>query len=265
MRLGLSSFLYRYAASPTRADAPPMDALTVLRRAHALDLDAVQFSDNMPLHTLDSRALAALKDLAADLGLGIEVGTRGIETDLIVRYVELARFFGSRALRLVLDTPCPQLAREVLKSLLPHLHEAGLPLAIENYGSMPSATLARIVNDLADPLLGFCVDVGNDLLLLERPLETAANLAPRALQLHLKDYAVERAPVGYRITGRVLGEGALELGAMLDLVRPVQRGLDIFLEAWMEPAPTWGETLLEEERWIARCVDQARLWLATNG
>jgi hypothetical protein len=59
----------------------------------------------------------------------------------------------------------------------------------------------------------------------------------------------------------VLGEGSLDIAAVLAQVQPVERGLDVFLESWMDPAPSWGETLLQEERWIARCVDQARHWL----
>jgi 3-oxoisoapionate decarboxylase len=261
MRLGLSSFIYRYATSPTRSDAPPMSAATMLRRAYALGVDAVQFSDNLPLHLLDDGALAALRDLGGELGLAIEVGARGLDRGLLERYVALAGFFGSRALRLVLDEADPGRARAGLVWLLPRLQDAGLPLAIENHGMLPVQTLAAIVSELDDPLLGFCVDTANNLILLERPLETVAALAPRAIQLHLKDYIVEKAPVGYRMTGRVLGEGSLDIAAVLGLVQPVERGLDVYLESWMDPAPTWGETLLQEEQWIAQCIERARWWL----
>lgn len=261
MRLGLSSFIYRYATLPTRSDASPMGPTTMLRRAYALGVDAVQFSDNLPLHMLDADTLSALRDLGAELGLGIEVGARGLERPLLERYVELAGYFGSQALRLVLDEAEPERAREGLTWLLPRLRDAQLPLAIENHGSMPAMRLAAIVDALDDPLLRFCVDTANNLILLERPLETVAALAPRALQLHLKDYVVEKEPVGYRITGCVLGEGSLDIAAVLEQVQPVQRGLDVYLESWMDPAPTWGDTLLQEERWIARCIEQARTWL----
>ena len=261
MRLGLSSFIYRYATSPDRGDAPPMGPATMLRRAYALGVDAVQFSDNLPLHLVDDDALAALRDLGGELGLGIEVGARGLDRPLLERYVELAGFFGSQALRLVLDEPDPERARAGLAWLLPRLKDADLPLAIENHGSLPATQLAAIVDELDDPLLRFCVDTANNLILLERPLETVAALAPKALQLHLKDYVVEKAPVGYRITGRVLGQGSLDIAAVLALVRPVERDLDVYLESWMDPAATWGETLLQEEQWIARCVEQARRWL----
>jgi sugar phosphate isomerase/epimerase len=238
-----------------------MDACTMLRRAYALGVDAVQFSDNLPLHTLDNGALAALRDLGAEFGLGIEVGAKGLERDLLERYVALAGYFGSRALRLVLDEPDPERARAGLAWLLPRLRAADLPLAIENHGLLPAATLAAIVERFDDPLLGFCVDTANNLILLERPLETVAALAPRARQLHLKDYIVDKAPVGYRITGCPLGQGSLDIGAVLGLVQPAERGLDVYLESWMDPASTWGETLLQEERWIALCIERAQQWL----
>ncbi len=258
MRLGLSSFIYRYAASRDPRNVQPMDHATVLKRAYAYGLDAVQFADNMPLHLLSREDVCTLRDLAGELGLGIEVGTKGLDRDLLHDYVSLALFFGSRALRLVLDEPDPVRAEDALRWLAPRLEEANLPLAIENHGEMPAAALAGIVERIDHPLLGYCVDTANNLILLERPLETMAPLAPRALQFHLKDFAVERAPVGYRITGRQLGEGALDIAETLRLVQPVERNLDVFLEAWMDPASGWGETLLQEEQWIARSVDRAR-------
>ncbi len=261
MRLGLSSFIYRYATSPTRKDAAPMDHATLLRRAYALGVGAVQFSDNIPLHVLGPGQLAALRDLGGQLGLGIEVGARGLDRDMLDRYLSLAQFLGSKALRLVLDETDPEEIRAALIWLSPRLRDASLPLAIENYGAMPAASLAALVETLDAPLIGFCVDVANNLLLLERPLETVAALAPRAVQLHLKDFVVERAPVGYRITGCPLGQGRLESAEVLALVQPVERDLDVFLEGWMEPAASWGDTLLQEERWVSLAVTQARQWL----
>ncbi len=261
MRLGLSSFIYRYAASPRPDDAAPMDAQTMLRRAYALELDVVQFSDNLPLHRLDAEDLRAVRDLADSLGLGVEVGTRGLDRARLEEYIGLCLFFGSRALRLVLDEPDPERVRTALRWLASLLNEQGLPLAIENHGSIPSRALAELVEALDEPLIGFCVDTANNLILLERPLETVAALAPRARQLHLKDYVVEPARVGYRVTGRVLGQGALDGPAVIAAVRPAERDLDVFLESWMDPADSWGETLLQEERWIAQSVDQARAWL----
>jgi len=258
MRLGLSSFIYRYAASRDPRNEALMDHATVLKRAYAYGLDAVQFSDNMPLHLLSREDLSALRDLGGELGLGIEVGAKGLDRDELHDYVSLALFFGSRALRLVLDEPDMARAEEELRWLTPRLEKANMPLAIENHGEMPAATLAAIVERIGHPLLGFCVDTANNLILLERPLETMSPLAPRALQFHLKDFAVERAPVGYRITGRQLGDGALDIPATLRLIQPVERNLDVFLEAWMDPAAGWGETLLKEEQWIARSIDRAR-------
>ncbi|MGI6367079.1 MAG: sugar phosphate isomerase/epimerase family protein [Anaerolineae bacterium] len=262
MRLGLSSFIYRYATSADPRNALVMDHTTLLRRALALELDLVQFADNMPLHLLGDEALADLGALSRQLGVAIEVGTKGMDRDLLSRYVSIATHLGSRALRLVLDVPQPSEAQAGLRWLLPQLERAALPLAIENHGEFPAAALAEIVRQLGHPLLGFCADTANNLLLLEPPLQTLTQLAPRALQLHLKDYAVERAPVGYRITGRQLGEGQLDMAAALACIQPVKRNLDVMLEAWMDPAGDWAETLLREEKWIASAVTRARRLLA---
>jgi sugar phosphate isomerase/epimerase len=258
MRFGLSSFIYRYAASSDPRNTAPMTPATLLRRAYAYGLDAVQFSDNMALHTLSPQALGALRDLAGELGVGIEVGARGVHQEYLDDYVSLALFFHSRALRLVLDEPDAVRAEAGLRRLLPRLKEVNLPLAIENHGELPAQELAGLVERVDHPLPRFCVDVANNLILLERPMETMALLSGRALQLHVKDYVVQRAPVGYRITGTVLGDGWLDLDATLALIQPMQRDLDVYLEAWMDPVATWSETLLQEEQWIARSIDRAR-------
>ena len=234
MRLGLSSFVFRYAVGAPVGE--PMDAFTLLRRAYAYGLDAVQFSDNLPLHLMGESEHAALRNLAGDLGVGIEVGTRGMDHQLLRSYVALAAFYGSHALRLVLDEPDSGRAESELRWLLPLLEEHRLPLAIENHGEMPAAELEALVQRIGHPLLGFCVDTANNLVLLERPMETMAPLAGRATQLHLKDYVVQRSPVGYRITGCPLGEGALDLRATIRLIRPLEREMDVFLECWMDPA-----------------------------
>jgi len=258
MRLGLSSFIYRYATSRDPHNTTPMDAATLLRRAYAYGLDVVQFADNLPLHHLDATELQTLQDLAGELDMGIEVGTRGLDRGILDAYVLLALMFHSRALRLVLGESDVARVELELRWLLPRLEDSNLPLAIENHGEMSARQLAALIEGLDHPLLRTCVDTANNLLLVERPSETVAALAGPALQLHLKDYVVLPAPVGYRITGCPLGEGRLDLSETLALLQPAERDLDVFLESWMDPTPEWSQTLLQEEQWIGRCVDRAR-------
>ena len=56
MRLGLSSYSYRYAVTDARE---PLDAAAMLPRAAALGLDFLQICDNLPLHRLSIGELQA--------------------------------------------------------------------------------------------------------------------------------------------------------------------------------------------------------------
>ena len=93
-------------------------------------------------------------------------------------------------------------------------------------------------------------------------MQTLAALGPYVAQVHLKDYAVEKAPIAYRITGRSLGQGRLDPEAVLRAV--LSRGLspDVFLEQWMDPEGSPEETLAKEQDWVEASVRAARRYLA---
>lgn len=260
MRIGLSSFCYRYAVNDTFA---PLGAVEMLRKAAALGVDLLQVCDNLPLDALSDDELDEVQRVAAALGVAIEVGTSGLDPDHLARYVALADRFGSRALRLVLGSDDVALASERLRAILPALEEAGVVLAIENHFDLPSPQLVALIEALDSGWVGICLDTANSVGLVEPPLETVAALSPFARQVHLKDYLVERAPIGYHVTGRALGEGWLDANRVLALLGERAGELDYMAELWMDPAETREETLAQEERWIARSVAALRALLSS--
>ena len=259
MRLGLSSYALRYAAA--NADAP-MDALSMLTKGADLGAEVIQFCDNMPLDDLSLTERSELRSVARERGMAIEVGTGGLDQERLERYIQIAVQMGSRALRLVPYSADAEAIRGRIKALLPALREADILLAIENRFGLGSAALMDLVRSLDDAALGFCIDTGNSIGLLERPVETVANLAPLAIQMHLKDHIVDKIPVGYQITGRPLGEGWLDIPRVLETLGPRKDAVDYLLEFWMDPEDSLAATLDKEARWAARCVSAARHYLA---
>jgi hypothetical protein len=73
-KVGISSFALRYAID---ASTNPLDPIGVLETAAVLGAEVVQICDNLPLAPLSDPELDALARRAADLGLELEVGTRG--------------------------------------------------------------------------------------------------------------------------------------------------------------------------------------------
>lgn len=259
MRLGLTSFIYRYAiGTPEFPAARPLDPLGVLERAAAQGAQVVQYCENLPLDALEQVQLARLLRRAAELGVAIEVGTRGTDVVHLKRQVDLAARVGGRHLRVVLGESDTQVVEHTLLALVPYLRQRGITLAIENHADLSGPALASILHRLNDPVLGTCLDTANSLGLLEMPDQTAMALAPFVVQVHLKDYAVDKAPIGYRITGRPLGQGWLDLRGLLRCVQATGRPFDVYLEQWMDPLPTTEATLAEEERWIGEGLRVAR-------
>ena len=255
MRLGLSSYSYRYAVSD---DVSPMDTTEMIRQAAALGLDFLQICDNLPLDAMSESQLENVAAKSADLGLAVEVGTTGLDQGHLSRYVEIARMLGSRGLRLVLDTADVDTAIHRLRPIVPSLNESGITLAIENHFGLSANELATVVELLGSEMVRVCLDTANSVGLMERPLETASTLGHLACQVHLKDYVVEKAIIGYHVTGRILGEGWLDLDGLLGILGGRASTLDYMVELWMDPADSREETLAKEAHWIASSVVAAR-------
>src|SRR5512140_2419060 len=103
MRLGLSSFIYRYAIRGVPGGAKPLTPAEMLARAAALHLDTVQFCENLSLASLAPAELQSLLEASRRLGVAIEIGARGLNLTALLAHVDLAAAVGSRAVRLVLD------------------------------------------------------------------------------------------------------------------------------------------------------------------
>jgi len=253
MRLGFSSYAYRWAVGTSDFQpSHPLDGLGLLDKASKLGVEVVQLCDNWPLHHLSSPELDHLKKASRQKGVALEVGTEGLEH--LARYVDLAAELGSRALRLVLGTDDVALAESALRSALPRCRDRGIVLAVENHFDLASPALVDLLQRVGDPALGVCLDTANSVGLLERPVETIATLAPFALQVHLKDFLVERAPIGYHVTGRPLGEGWLDVAVLMDALGDAGQRLDFFIESWMDPEDGVEATLTKEEQWMAQSV-----------
>src|SRR3954467_3220080 len=89
VRLGISSWTYPWAIGVS-GFPPPVRAIRLadlLERASQLKVGVVQVADNLPLHKMDTTELRDARDQAASLGIKIEIGTRGVEPEHLLRYL----------------------------------------------------------------------------------------------------------------------------------------------------------------------------------
>src|SRR5215213_2972456 len=105
-RLGLGSYACAWAIGVAGYEAPetPMDAFGLVRFAAELGLKLVQIADNLPLEALSEAQRQRLRDEAERHNVAVEVGTRGIQTELLRRYIDMAGYFSSPILRVVVDS-----------------------------------------------------------------------------------------------------------------------------------------------------------------
>lgn len=103
-------------------------------------------------------------------------------------------------------------------------------VAVENHKDLETSELLRVMQKLASPHVGVCLDTGNSLALLENPLEVVESLAPYTLTVHLKDLAVSLADKGFKMAEVPLGKGVLPLERMVKILRKDAPQADFYLE-----------------------------------
>jgi len=253
MRLGLSSYVYRYGL--TLADPSTGETLSpegLLHKAADLELDMVQFCDNVPLISLTDDEARALHARGDELGVEVELGIGELNLAEARAYLRLGQLLGSKTLRAVAGGASFQVLTDRTRALLPDLHEAGMTLTYENYNEgLTTAQLARMLREIDDPAARSCLDTCNAIGQQEWPVVSIENLLPSARQVHFKDYAIEKVTVGYHVVGRPLGQGWLDSADLMSRIRRQGGDPDLMIEFWMPPGESIEDTLAKEQRWVA--------------
>jgi len=275
MRLGISSYTYAWAIGvPEYPPARPLTATGLLDQAARLGVHLVQVADNLPLDRLSALQLEAFEQRAADLRVSLEVGTHGIHPHHLRTYLRLAERLRSPILRVVADTadhhPTEDEAVETIQGLLPEFERAGVCLAIENHDRFPAKTLARIIQRMDSPYVGICLDTVNSFGVLEGPEVVVETLGPWVVNLHVKDFVVQRAShkMGFTVEGRPAGQGQLNVPWLLQALREqiqgrrgftsVQVEPNAILELWTPPEQALSDTIAKEDAWAAASIEYLR-------
>jgi 3-oxoisoapionate decarboxylase len=103
-------------------------------------------------------------------------------------------------------------------------------LAVENHKDQRIAEKLETIKRISSQYVGICVDVGNSVTLMEDPLEIARAFAPWALTVHFKDQAVRENEDGFWFADVALGEGFIDLPAVMKILRDAKPNLHLNLE-----------------------------------
>jgi sugar phosphate isomerase/epimerase len=105
-----------------------------------------------------------------------------------------------------------------------------MPLGIENHKDWRVDQQVALLRQYESEFLGVCLDTGNNLSLLEDPLEVVEKLAPYTFNVHFKDMALEEYRDGFLMSEVPLGEGVLDLPAIVGILRRARPEVRFSLE-----------------------------------
>lgn len=251
--IGLGSYAFFWQHS--ELSPQPLDAFDMLRRTAELNVQLFQFCDYAPIEDLSRDDIARLADLAQELGITLELGTKGVLPEHLEKYLDLATALDASVVRSMLYSPTsrPTLveAEAQLGEVLDAYGDAGVDLALETYEQVPSTDLVALVEGVAHTRLGICLDPANSVASLENPRDVIDRTAPYVKNIHVKDFAFTRRGgwVGFTLEGAPLGTGLLDYDYLLETVRPNERGINQVIEHWLPLADTIDETVRLENDW----------------
>lgn len=256
MKIGLGSYALAWSAGvPGYETADPWDAFRMLRFAHELGFPVIQMADNCSLAALDAQSRRQFLDEAALYGMEVEVGGRGLRPDHLHSCLQLAVATHSRLCRMVIDGPGfePDLPAiiEILREARPFLQQHNVILALENHDRLHASEFVEILESVASPLIGICLDTVNSLGACEGLETIFETLAPYTVNLHIKDYRIRRADhkMGFLVEGTPAGQGMLPIARIVRRLRILGRCQTGLLELWPAPEASADLTAAKEQQW----------------
>ena len=254
--LGTYSFFWQHSAAALGLDAPEALSLpAMLRRTRDLGVHVFQICDYLPILGYSAAELRGLRSLADELGIQLELGTRGVQQEHLATYLGLAEVLGATLVRSMVNTadhrPTMIEAEQLLRASLPSYEAAGVTLALETYEQVSSTDLVALIESVASPSLGICLDPANSVAALELPRDVVERTAPYVANIHVKDFAFTRRGgwVGFTLEGAPLGTGLLDYDHLVATVQPEARGINCIIEHWLPWAGTFEQTSRLENLW----------------
>jgi sugar phosphate isomerase/epimerase len=209
-----------------------MEPTDFLSQCHDLGLEGMQ----LPLGARDADYCAGLRRKAEEWGMYVEgsivlLTSRSIDT--FEQQLLTAKNCGATVVRSVVFpgrryeyfTSAEQFARaskhamETLETVEPIVAKHRMRLAVENHKDQRVPERLESLKRLSSEWIGVCVDLGNSFALCEDPLEVVRAFAPYAFSAHIKDQSARECPEGFRYADMPLGQGFLDLTAMVKILR----------------------------------------------
>jgi 3-oxoisoapionate decarboxylase len=220
----------------------PKDTLQFLEHCNEIGAAGIQ----APLTSLEPDYLTQVERRSKDLGMYVEIMAALPKVDMsrFVATIEAAKRVGARCVR----SACLSGRRyEIFNSLedwnkfvadsrtaiaraVPVMEKHKLPLALENHKDWTLEEFVPLLKTYSTQYLGVCLDMGNNIALLDDPMEVVEKLAPFAVATHIKDMAVESSTDGFLLSEVPLGKGMLDIKQIVAIVAKARPDTPLTLE-----------------------------------
>jgi sugar phosphate isomerase/epimerase len=117
-----------------------------------------------------------------------------------------------------------------IAAAVPIVERHRMPLGIENHKDWRVDQQLALLEHYSSEYLGVCLDTGNNLAVLDDPMETIEKLAPWTFNVHFKDMAMEECESGFLLSEVPLGEGMLDMPRITETIRRARPGVRFSLE-----------------------------------
>lgn len=260
--IGLSTYSFFWQWSDRAPQ--PLTLPQMLTRTAEWGVRLFQICDYAPIEEYTPGELDDLASTARELGVKLELGTRGIEPPHLRTYLAMSGPLGVDLVRSMLYSPTsrPSLddAKRMLGEVVPEFERSGVKLALETYEQVRSADLVDVVTAVGSPALGICLDPGNSVAALELPREVVERTGPHVINLHVKDFAFRRRDgwIGFTLAGTPLGTGLLDYDHLVRTTNARERGLSQVIEHWLPWQDDYETTARTENEWTLANLEYLR-------
>lgn len=262
MKLGISTYAFFWHLSEKNLSPPSIEDLLELTKEYGGEV--LQICDYPLIETMDQQALLNIRNKAEQLGIELELGTRGVRADHLCKYIKIAETLGVTFLRTMFnrhdDQPTSKEAYECLMEVLPILEGKNITIGLETYEQIKTQVLVDVIKKIGSPYIGICLDPANTVAALEMPQDVVDMTAPYVTNFHVKDFDFSRHEgwVGFNLLGRKLGEGKLDLEYNLNALKENNINVNAIIELWLPFTNTIEETLALEKEWTRDSLHRLR-------
>ncbi len=260
--IGLGSYSFFWQQSTK--NPKPLSLIEVFTETKNLGINLFQICDYADLETMSNKELESAAEHAKQLGLSIELGTKGIEPWRLSKFLGFAKIFDAKLIRSMTysseSKSSKQEAIETLKTQIKDFEQAGVVLALETYEQISTQDLVEIVASVDSPNLGICLDPANVVANLENPRQCVEMTAKYVKNVHAKDFAFARQEgwVGFTYGGAEMGTGLHDYSHLLAKAEPRSKGVNEIIEHWLPWQGDIATTVDLEKRWTQKAIEYIR-------